>query len=423
MSARSRPASFDMLRVALSGASVPVVMLACLSLPPVAACGPDAPPNVPSPMKLADDRDAAAPQPFTPPAPTGSIRPSPSSSAPVPPDAGAMAPPPKGSFPPPKPQTIRLTRGDGAPVEAELRDGDAAIEAQDFVSAEMHYRRAESIAPRDLAPKVGRLRTKIAKAAPDFGFASAKDNHDVRAAVAELSKLVSLPAAVDYGPAYAELGRGQLLLGDAPAALVQLTRAAELLPDDPEVLSACGVAELASGNAENALRRLKRGVELDMGSAPRHGNLGTVLFMLGRVPEAIAEYEIEVALADSEPRAHSDLGTALLAANDVQRGILELRRAVTLDPRRATFRSNLGYALQLSSQRELAIAEYRKAIDLDPKLVSAWVNLATILARDPATRAQARAALMTAKRLDPQDPRVKANLDELDALEKGQILK
>ena len=88
-----------------------------------------------------------------------------------------------------------------------------------------------------------------------------------------------------------------------------------------------------------------------------------------------------------------------------------------------SFHSNLGYALQLSSQRELAIAEYRKAIELDPKLVSAWVNLATILARDPATRTQARAALMTAKRLDPQDPRVKANLDELDALEKGQILK
>ncbi len=413
-----RPSPLDVIRVALKGASVPLVMLACLSLPPVAACGPDVPPTVPGPMKLSDDRDAASPTPNNT-APIVTV-------SPPTVDAGVNAtkiPPPKVTYPPPKTQTIRLTRGDGSPLDNELKQGDAAIETQDFAGADLHYKRAESMAPKDLAPKVGRLRTKIAKAAPDFGFASAKDNHDVKAAVAELVKLTTLSAAADHGPLHAELGRGYLLLGDAPAALVQLTRATELLPDDPEVLSACGVAELASGNAENALKQLRRGVELDMGSAPRHGNLGTVFFMLGRVPEAIGEYEIEVALADSEPRAHSDLGTALLAANDVLRGIAELRRAVALDPRRATFHSNLGYALQLSQQRDPAIAEYRKAIELDPKLVSAWVNLATILAHAPATRAEARSALMTAKRLDPQDPRVKANLDELDALEKGQILK
>lgn len=412
-----------LLSVVLKGASLPLVMLACVSVPPIAACGPEAPPAH-SPMKLTDDRDGSADVPITPPAPTVT-QPAPSASVV---DAGSPAAPPappKVSYPPPKPQTISLTRGDGSPLDAELKLGDAAMETQDFAGAELHYKRAESIAPKDLAPKIGRLRTRIAKAAPDFGFASAKDNREVKAAVAELVKLVSLPAATDNGPAHAELGRGQLLLGDAPAALVQLSRAADLMPDDPEVLSACGVAELASGNAENALRRLKRGVELDMGSAPRHGNLGTVLFMLGRVPEAVAEYEIEVALTDNEPRAHSDLGTALLATNDpqlVQRGISELRRAVALDPRRATFHSNLGYALQIAKQRDAALAEYRKAIELDPKLVSAWLNLGTILARDPATRAEARQALMTAKKLDPTHPSVKANLDELDALEKGQIL-
>jgi Flp pilus assembly protein TadD len=337
-------------------------------------------------------------------------------------DAGVKAPP-KVTYPPPKPLTIRLSHGDGSPADAELKQGDAAIETQDFAGAELHYKRAEGIAPKDLSPKVGRLRTRVAKAAPDFGFASAKGNADVKAAAAELGKLANGSSSKPYGPLLAELGRAELLLGDASAALTHLSRAAELMPDEPEVLSACGVAELASGNAEKALVYLRRGVELDMGSAPRHGNLGTVYFMLGRVQEAIAEYGIEVSLEDLEPRAHSDLGTALLAANDVQKGVAELRRAVALDPKRATFRSNLGYALQLSQQKDAAIAEYRKAIELDPKLVSAWVNLATILSREPATRAEARAALMTAKKLDPQDPRVKANLDELDALEKGQILR
>jgi hypothetical protein len=42
------------------------------------------------------------------------------------------------------------------------------------------------------------------------------------------------------------------------------------------------------------------------------------------------------------------------------------------------------------------------------------------LSRDPKTRGEARQALKTAGNIDPSDPRVKANLEELDALEKQQ---
>jgi Flp pilus assembly protein TadD len=142
--------------------------------------------------------------------------------------------------------------------------------------------------------------------------------------------------------------------------------------------------------------------------------------MRGKVAEAIAEYEVCVRLTPEDARARSDLGTALLAQNDFRRAIPELERAVALDPKRATFRSNLGYALQLSGKREDAIREYREAIRLDASLASAWINLATALSKDPKTRAEARQALKKAEQLDPTDPRVKANLEELDALERGQ---
>jgi Flp pilus assembly protein TadD len=166
-------------------------------------------------------------------------------------------------------------------------------------------------------------------------------------------------------------------------------------------------------------RHEARARELDPGSAARRGNLGTVLFMRGRVADAIKEYEIEVRLLPDDARARSDLGTALLAQSDFTRAIPELRKAIQLDPKRATFRSNLGYALQLSGKSSEAIVAYREAIQLDPKLSSAWINLATSLARDPKTRGEARQALKTAAGLDPTDPRVKANLEELDALDKG----
>jgi Flp pilus assembly protein TadD len=140
--------------------------------------------------------------------------------------------------------------------------------------------------------------------------------------------------------------------------------------------------------------------------------------MAGRTSEAIDEYRARARIDDADARAHSDLGTALLGTQDLQGSLTELQRAVELDPRRAAFHSNLGYALAQSGHLDRAIAEYREALRLDPAFTSAWINLATALARDPKSRAEARAALERARSLSPNDPRVTANLDELDALEK-----
>jgi Flp pilus assembly protein TadD len=141
--------------------------------------------------------------------------------------------------------------------------------------------------------------------------------------------------------------------------------------------------------------------------------------MRGRVQDAVKEYRLAVRIAPDDARARSDLGTALLGANDVTGALRELEKAIALDASRATYHSNYGYALQIKGDMQQAIAEYRAAIKLDSSLASAWINLATALAKTPSTRKEARAALEKAKALDPSDPRVKANLNELDALEKG----
>jgi Flp pilus assembly protein TadD len=138
--------------------------------------------------------------------------------------------------------------------------------------------------------------------------------------------------------------------------------------------------------------------------------------MVGRTKEAVAEYETRVSMDDSDAKAHSDLGTALLATADLERASSELRRAIELEPDRATFHSNLGYALQQAGLFDAAMVEYHNALRLDATLVSAWINLGTVLARDPGKRTEARAALEHARSLAPDDPRVKANLDELDAM-------
>jgi tetratricopeptide (TPR) repeat protein len=327
-------------------------------------------------------------------------------------DAGVdSTPPPAATFPPSKPTTIALSTRADTPVDKELAAGDAAFESGSLEDAKRHYEAARVAGPKRAGPLVGLARVRIANVGVPMDFAIAKGNKEIAAAVADLK--TAAKREVDFGPAYVELGRAELLLGDADAALDALRRGVNLLGGEAEAHAALGVALLATGHGEQALAELGKAVQIDPGSAARHGNYGTALFMRGRVKEAVVEYEIEVSLADGDARAHSDLGTALLAQNDGARAVSELRRAIAIEPGRATFHSNLGYALQLMGKVDQAIAEYNLALKLDDKLVSAWINLATALAKNPSTRRDARAALERAKKIDPSDPRVKPNLDEL----------
>lgn len=330
--------------------------------------------------------------------------------------AGSVAPLPiappstpstaSGPLPPPRAKTIPLGNG-------ELAAGDAACEKGELDEARRHY----AAAPRGIASAVGLARVRIARVDVPLDYAAARGNAEIAAAAVQL--LLATRAGPTFGPAFVELGRARLLLGDAPGAIDALQKGTQLLPGEPEAHSQLGVALLATGHAVDAVRELARAEDLDPGSPARRGNLGTALMMAGRTKEAIAEYEARVRMDDADARAHSDLGTALLATQDLDRAMAELQRAVQLDPQRPSAHSNLGYAFQQAGKLDRAIAEYREALRLDAKLVSAWINLATALARDPVTRREARADLERARALSPDDPRVKANLEELDALEKG----
>jgi tetratricopeptide (TPR) repeat protein len=311
--------------------------------------------------------------------------------------------------------TVRLASESGAVDDRELSLGDDAFERGDFSEAERHYQSARAVAPRSPGASVGLARVRIARLDLPLDYAVAKGNAVVMAAAADLARTVK--AAPAFGPASVELGRALLLLGEAPRALAALDTGTRLLDGVAEAHSQLGVAYLAVGRSDDSVKELTRAVALDPQSSARRGNLGTALLMAGRTQEAIGEYEARVRMDDGDARAHSDLGTALLGTQDLKRALAELERAVQIDPKRAAFHSNLGFALQQSGHVDRALAEYREALRLEPNLVGAWINLGTALARDAHTRGQARAAFDRASVLSPDDPRIKANLQELDALE------
>jgi Flp pilus assembly protein TadD len=169
-----------------------------------------------------------------------------------------------------------------------------------------------------------------------------------------------------YGPLALSRGRLLLVRGDAKAAQSELLRATAALPQDAEAHSAAAVAHLALGEVD-------------------------------------------------DPRSLGNMGTALLAAGQVESAIAHLMRAHERAPERATFMSNLGYAHQLKGDLSTAESWCRRAIAADPKLGSAWINLGLVLGANKQW-VQAERAFKEAQKLDPTDPRPKANLEDLKAL-------
>jgi Flp pilus assembly protein TadD len=303
-----------------------------------------------------------------------------------------------------------LSRGTSAPVDQALARGDKAYEDGDLGAAKAAYAEARKLAPSDPAPRVGLVRVALDESDVPTNYAAAPNHRGIVALLKDLDAALALDR--EFAPAHVERGRLLLILGRADEALLALEHASKLLPGDPEAQSALGVALIATGHPDRALEYFRRASELDRDDPERLTNLGTTLMMLGRVEQAITAYERAVALAPHDPRAHGDLGTAHLAANRADRALPHLERAVTLAPERATYLSNLGYAHQLKGDLDRAIAIYKQAIAKDERLGSAWINLGTALAKQ-GKYAEAEQALKKALKLDPTDPRAKANLQEL----------
>jgi Flp pilus assembly protein TadD len=332
----------------------------------------------------------------------------------APPADSAAAPPVEAGAVAPLPVTVKLARGDGTPADFAIADGDTAFDADDFVRAETRYREAARAAPRDPAPLVGLARVAIAKTGVATDYAAARRHPDLERAAADLGKAIKLDPT--YAPARTELGRALLILGKAEQALASLRKAVDLGARDPEAHSALGVALLATGRTEEASEELRQAADLDPGNVARQTNYATALLMCGKVTDAVRVYDAAVRAAPANARINGDLGAALLADNQIDRSIVFLIKAVALDPKSAAFRSNLGYALQQKHDLPGAIVQYREAVKLDQKLASGWINLATALAQIGHYE-EAKEALDRAKKIDPTDPRVKANLDELRDLQ------
>lgn len=169
------------------------------------------------------------------------------------------------------------------------------------------------------------------------------------------------------------------------------------------------------GQTEDAIAEYRAALALEPDEADAHTNLGVLLAARGEHDEAMRHYIEAVRLDPGSATAETSLGIELAARGRHVEALAAFQRALEIDPTNASSAFNLGMELVTTGDTAGAIRWLSESTRLDPKNAVAHTNLGVLLAsvsRYPEAIEQFRAALA----ILPDDPRLKANLVQVEAL-------
>jgi Tfp pilus assembly protein PilF len=171
----------------------------------------------------------------------------------------------------------------------------------------------------------------------------------------------SNPAAYHYQMGLSFLGERNFT-----SALVELTEAEKLDPDNPDVLYNLGLAYIGKRRPDLAEPRLLKAIMLKPNNSTARNDLGVAYLDLKRWENAIQQFKIvkdDLFYANSE-NATINLGLAYLGSGDYPKALEELRSAAAGNPRNPVIHLSLGRVWFAMEKTDQAIAEYTKAIEI-----------------------------------------------------------
>jgi tetratricopeptide (TPR) repeat protein len=115
------------------------------------------------------------------------------------------------------------------------------------------------------------------------------------------------------------------------SALEDLDRAAELLPDSPEVYIAYANAYFALGDKKNALESAEKAYSLDITHLPIYKLLGELYLDSGQYQRAVEALEVYVIYETEDALVYAELGQAYYGLGEYQAAITALDKATTLN--------------------------------------------------------------------------------------------
>ena len=224
-------------------------------------------------------------------------------------------------------------------------------------------------------------------------------------------------AATKKASYHYQMGLSHFLEGDYTSALVDLTEAEKLTPDDPDLLYYLGRTYFEKKKYELAEQRFLKSLALKPDNPNARNDLGVDYLEMKRWDDAIIQFKVvaDDIFFQSQEAANINLGIAYFNKGDYPRALSVLREVVGNNPREPRARLNLGKVYFAMDKIDLAIEEFNRAIELNKNYVNAYYSLGLADLKQKENRAAA-AAFREVLRIAPDSELGQLAREYLDVL-------
>jgi tetratricopeptide (TPR) repeat protein len=221
----------------------------------------------------------------------------------------------------------------------------------------MSWAGAQAIyAQQDAEQATGRLEMLLAQG----NAAVASGEYDL--AIANFQKVLERlePDSREAGDLHLRIGETYRRKGDADAAIASLTRASELLPDQPVVLGTLALVLDGSGRKADAERAYRATLQLDSDNAIAMNNLAFLLAERGEdLDHAWGYARRAVELTPDDADMIDTAGWVQWKRQETDAAIGLFARALGKDPGNESYRQHLRLALGAKSEGNAAMEELK----------------------------------------------------------------
>ncbi len=180
-----------------------------------------------------------------------------------------------------------------------------------------------------------------------------------------------------------QMGVTYLEQRDLPSAMRELTKAAELDPENPEIDMTLGLAYQARGDHEKAEEYLRTAIRKNPDYAAAHNNLGNLLVQKGKGEEAIREYEKAVSnvLYPTPEFGYYNMGREYARKKDLLKAEVMFQRAIALKPTFVEAYRGLAKVQSDKGQWEESTRTLERLVEVSPSYALGWVDLGRLYLR------------------------------------------
>lgn len=170
----------------------------------------------------------------------------------------------------------------------------------------------------------------------------------------------------DNSRAHRNIGRSLEQLGQLDGAINSLTKAANLDPENPEILFDVAIVHDLKEDTDLAIATYKRALELNPEYTEARYNLAELMMRTGQTFEATNEFQTILNRVPDHHQALNGMATCYLNQKEYGEAIGLLSRAIAVAPTYPLAHYNMGIAQRSMGNADAAVKSFTEAARLDP---------------------------------------------------------